>query len=584
MRLNYRSGLLLTFGCLFAIFTAGVILVEQMTQRSFKKEALIERLTEYATIVEKASTNASASDWSAIRSLLPLLPDSIRISIIDPTGKVLFDNVVNDPTLLPNHLLRKEIIEADSHPTGVDVRRSLSTGEEYIYLALKSKKQYIRIALPYDVAAREFLRVDNIFLYWMVILFIAILFLLNSTTTYFGQSIARLRDFAINPQKNGAPDSFPNNELGEIGKQIAANYLQLNIKNREISHERERLLQHILSSREGICFFDAHQKVTFFNGLFLQYLNSLSDQVYSNPSDCLQDDLFIQEKEFIANSSLPYHTNQIDKQGKQFAVRVNRFDDGGFEIALNDITEVEKTRLLKQELTGNIAHELRTPVTGIRGYLETVLEQPLEEELRTHFIRQAYQQTLALSDLIRDMSLITKMEEAPRLFAMDRVEIGQWYRRLTEEFAQEFLKQKATLRWDIPQDLVVWGNANLLYAIFRNLTENALRYAGEGITIGAEVYRQDGNFLYFSFYDTGTGIQDEKHFSRLFERFYRISEGRTRDSGGTGLGLSIVKNAVLLHKGEITVKNRSGGGLEFLFRLPEHTTDTSPSSPFVIKE
>ncbi len=584
MRLNYRSGLLLTFGCLFAIFTAGVILVEQMTQRSFKKEGLIERLTEYATIVEKASTNASASDWSAIRSLLPLLPDSIRISIIDPTGKVLFDNVVNDPTLLPNHLLRKEIIEADSHPTGVDVRRSLSTGEEYIYLALKSKKQYIRIALPYDVAAREFLRVDNIFLYWMVILFIAILFLLNSTTTYFGQSIARLRDFAINPQKNGAPDSFPNNELGEIGKQIAANYLQLNIKNREISHERERLLQHILSSREGICFFDAHQKVTFFNGLFLQYLNSLSDQVYSNPSDCLQDDLFIQEKEFIANSSLPYHTNQIDKQGKQFAVRVNRFDDGGFEIALNDITEVEKTRLLKQELTGNIAHELRTPVTGIRGYLETVLEHPLEEELRTHFIRQAYQQTLALSDLIRDMSLITKMEEAPRLFAMDRVEIGQWYRRLTEEFAQEFLKQKATLRWDIPQDLVVWGNANLLYAIFRNLTENALRYAGEGITIGAEVYRQDGNFLYFSFYDTGTGIQDEKHFSRLFERFYRISEGRTRDSGGTGLGLSIVKNAVLLHKGEITVKNRSGGGLEFLFRLPEHTTDTSPSSPFVIKE
>jgi signal transduction histidine kinase len=123
------------------------------------------------------------------------------------------------------------------------------------------------------------------------------------------------------------------------------------------------------------------------------------------------------------------------------------------------------------------------------------------------------------------------------------------------------------MQWNLPVNLTVNGNQNLLYAIFRNLADNVIRYAGENIKVQISKYNEDRDFYYFSFFDTGTGIADESHLNRLFERFYRINEGRTRDSGGSGLGLSIVRNAVTFHKGTITVKNRKEGGLEFLFKI-----------------
>lgn len=110
------------------------------------------------------------------------------------------------------------------------------------------------------------------------------------------------------------------------------------------------------------------------------------------------------------------------------------------------------------------------------------------------------------------------------------------------------------------------GNHTLLYSIFRNLIDNALSYAGENITIGIDNYTEDNEFYYFSLYDTGCGVE-EAFLDRIFDRFYRINEGRSRKNGGSGLGLSIVKNAVLFHKGQISAKNRKDGGLEFIFSL-----------------
>jgi signal transduction histidine kinase len=219
----------------------------------------------------------------------------------------------------------------------------------------------------------------------------------------------------------------------------------------------------------------------------------------------------------------------------------------------------------RQELTGNIAHELRTPVTSIRGYLETVLETQLDPEKKQYFINQAFNQTIVLSELIRDMGLINKMEEAPNKFQLAPVRINDLLHELNNDLQLILQEKKIEMEWNVPGNLIVYGNQNLLYSIFRNLADNAIRYAGESIKIEI-TGNSDKQFCYFSFSDNGVGI-DESHLERLFERFYRINEGRTRDSGGSGLGLSIVKNAITFHKGFICAKNRESGGLEFLFSL-----------------
>ena len=224
-----------------------------------------------------------------------------------------------------------------------------------------------------------------------------------------------------------------------------------------------------------------------------------------------------------------------------------------------------KDHQYRQEITGNIAHELRTPVTSIRGYLETVLEKQLDEEKAQYFIKQAHNQTIVLSELIRDMSLITKMEDAPGAFQMSDVCFNDLLNELKADLQLTLQEKGIKMEWDIPENVIIFGNHNLLYSIFRNLTDNVIHYAGDNVKIMI-LGNQDKQFFHFSFFDTGVGIE-EKHLERLFERFYRIGEGRTRESGGSGLGLSIVKNAVAFHQGSIRVRNKEGGGLEFLFSL-----------------
>src|SRR5699024_11812678 len=128
-------------------------------------------------------------------------------------------------------------------------------------------------------------------------------------------------------------------------------------------------------------------------------------------------------QQFLKNKDGNYYESTVQKQGKIFSIQANIFEDKSAEIILSDITKVEKNRQLKQEMTGNISHELRTPLTGIRGYLETVLSQELQEEQKEYFLKKAYQQTLTLSEMVQDMALIAKIEEAPAAFGSEQVDL-----------------------------------------------------------------------------------------------------------------------------------------------------------------
>lgn len=218
----------------------------------------------------------------------------------------------------------------------------------------------------------------------------------------------------------------------------------------------------------------------------------------------------------------------------------------------------EKNRQLKHELTGNIAHELRTPVTSIRGFLEIVLDNNLEAPRAQEYLQRAYYQTLTLSDLISDMGLLSRLDEKRETFKLSEINISELLNRVQSDTKTEYKNI------EIPSGLTVHGNENLLYSIFRNLTDNAVTHAGKDVEISVKFNESNT----FTFADNGPGIPDEKHLERIFERFYRVNEGRTRDTGGSGLGLSIVKNAVQFHGGKIVAKNLAPHGLEFTISLP----------------
>ena len=227
----------------------------------------------------------------------------------------------------------------------------------------------------------------------------------------------------------------------------------------------------------------------------------------------------------------------------------------------------KKNSLLKKQMTSNIAHELRTPVTSIRGYLETLLACPdMPHEKKKVFLERAYNQTLRLSELISDMALISKMEEKSSKFQMMDIDLYDVAVEVFEEFGERIASMNVKVENMLVSGTVLTANRTLVYTILRNLVENSLKYAGEGITIHLECYSSIEKYCYLTYYDTGSGVPEE-HLGKIFERFYRVSEGRTRDDGGSGLGLSIVRNAVAFHGGSIRVINRQWGGLQFFFTL-----------------
>ena len=253
----------------------------------------------------------------------------------------------------------------------------------------------------------------------------------------------------------------------------------------------------------------------------------------------------------FAMSILAYFSTR--KLGKDIE-RVNRYE-----------AEREKNRL-KRQLTNNINHELKTPVASIQVCLETLLSGiSLSEEKRQELIGRCYTHNERLRRLLNDVSLITRMEDGSALIGREKVSINEIIDEVAEELNVMPEEERLTLHTNFSEEVIINGNPSLIGSIFRNLTENAIAYS-EGNNIYISLLENNTNMCRIRFEDDGKGVKEEQ-LPHLFERFYRVDKGRSRQKGGTGLGLAIVKHAVRFHGGNITVANRPGGGLRFDFSL-----------------
>lgn len=581
--LPFSQRLFLSVIFLFLGYAVCFMLFQYKREKAYKIELLNTQLQNYNNqlcdfLADHHGVNSDSMQSYVTTHMMP----NLRVTLIDPSGKVVYDNTNANWKSFANHSLRKEVQDALMYGSGYSISRQSESiqGEEYFYSAryYPPYRIIIRSALPYNLSLAEHLQADSGYLWFALIICLVLIFIFYRFTRKLGKSITKLQQFAMKADRNEPIDmdilqTFPKNELGEISQHIIKIYKRLHRAKEALYIEREKLISHLQTSHEGLGVFTKERQEILVNNLFTQYINNISDRNLRSTNEIfdipeLQPIIeFLNRNEGYFSKEEKRYAMHLNKNARSFTVECIIFQDMSFEISINDITQEEEQARLKRQLTQNIAHELKTPVSSIQGYLETIISNPnIPQENVRVFLERSYAQSNRLTFLLRDISVLTRMDEAPELVEKEQVNLSKIVENILNEVALGLEEKHITVVNKLPSEVILTGSSSLLYSIFRNLTDNAIAYAGNDIQITINCFREDEKFYYFSFSDTGVGVPEE-HLNRLFERFYRVDKGRSRKLGGTGLGLAIVKNAVLFHGGTIFAKNMPKGGLEFVFTL-----------------
>jgi two-component system OmpR family sensor kinase/two-component system phosphate regulon sensor histidine kinase PhoR len=581
---SFKNNLFTFYTIIFLLLSFPAFSYLYKQDKNRRTKLFDENLREIALLAENylaATDTAGYEDFVGLDFLKGILPQKgLLLSVVDTSGVVLYGYGKEESVNANSQGKPTEIREALLNGTATSIGLPNGMDEPYYFLAENFGDHIIRVAIPYSSDVVEFLKNRYSMFLTIIVIFVVVWYIMLMLTRNFADSITKLKDFTSSIRENPSAlvkSSFPEDEVGEIGKEIIDIYNDLMLTKDALATEREKLLDHISALNEGVVFFSPDKKMLFSNDRFTTLMSIMTGDKGSFSPDILVKPEFIDIVEFIDNnrikpgskpSELPRMEYQLKNKGRFYKVQCVIFPDNSFEIILSDITKIGKNKLIKQQMTSNISHELNTPVASIKGYLETILHSPdIPVEKREYFVMKAVAQTDRLKDLITDISALNKIEEEDSI-VKEKVVINDIIKEVRENFEASFQKKNIGLDVDIKDDVVVFGNRGMIISIFQNLTENAIKYAGNGTTIAISVTHDDKKSYHFSFSDNGVGIPEE-HLGRIFERFYRVDAGRSRKTGGTGLGLAIVKNTVEAHGGKIVVRNRIGGGAEFLFSLPK---------------
>ena len=474
IKFNYQTRLFFLVVVFTCILTFAFFMLQYTREKEFKVETLNANLQMLnLRILNEIERKDNKVDKRYIDKVSH--EDSVRITVIDFNGNVLFDN--SDDGEMENHIGLMEIQGALDNGSGYTIiRKSETNSTEYFYSATRGDSLVVRSALPYNESLTAYFRIDSIYMWIIVIIAVIVNVVAYFATKRLGQSVQNLSDFASQAESGNIltydTSSFPPDELGEISKQIIGLYKKLN----QAKEER-----------------DANMRNAMFE-------------------------------------------------------------------------EREKVRI-KHQLTSNINHEIKTPVHAIQACLETIVnnKEHFDKEAILSLIDKAYQNVQRLCSLLHDISVITRITEAGDQIKKTQVNVSEVIGSVADDVVLFPPEKQMRINIKVPDNVIVVGNETLIDAIFHNLVTNSLSYSG-GRDIFIELVEETAEYYKFKFSDNGVGVAEE-HLNRLFERFYRVDEGRSRKLGGTGLGLSIVKNAVLFHQGNISVRNIPTGGLEFTFTL-----------------
>jgi two-component system phosphate regulon sensor histidine kinase PhoR len=372
-------------------------------------------------------------------------------------------------------------------------------------------------------------------------------------------------------------------ELGSLSKAISEMGTQSRSKIEEISKEKDYLQTILKGMTEGVLVVDGKGRILLVNDALRRLLSLSSDVSDKMPLEIIRNAELegairkaIQDGENIA---LELDLNKSGEKTIEINVvsilssnkRTDEDNEGirGAIAVFHDITRLKQLEKIRQDFVANVSHELRTPLTTIKGYAETLLEGALKEDQAFQFVQVIKRHTDRLTKIVEDLLMLSRIETKEFQLRMEAIPLRDFIDDVVEFVKEPAEKKEISLsRNEIPSSLAVQADRDYLEQILINLLDNAVKYTPEGGKVIVSAIEKDSKEIQFSVEDNGIGIPKED-LSRIFERFYRVDKGRSKELGGTGLGLSIVKHLVQAHGGRVWVESQIGKGSTFYLTLPK---------------
>lgn len=503
-----------------------------------------------------------------------------RITLIDDEGQVLADNKSN-PENMDNHLNRPEVIASTASSYGVSQRYSNTLNLSMLYLAVQmrsvsGKRGFLRLALPLTSIDEQMTALQSriyVSAATVGLLFLIIGYFLAYRVT---NPIARMTEVARNVAEGEYHLRLPADRADEIGQlSVVINELAIGAQEQieELTDSRNRLAAVLAGLAEGVVAFDDEQRVLHVNDAALMMLGLKVEQVLNQSFERVPTTREIKQ---VVETCVLEQTNVVSTVkfgGNTFECTCVEMDVGSEEgnggiLVLEDITERMNLEKVRSDFVANASHELKTPISAIRGLVETIIDDPkMPADVFSRFMERIRQQTIRLDRIVQDLLHLSRFDSTEREKNVTRIELGGLLRQVCQSKAYDASDEGLELDLDLQVDaLEVDGEAEALNQLVTNLVENAIKYTEEGGKVVVRLSKV-GSMATIEVQDTGIGISKEET-QRIFERFYRVDRARSRDIGGTGLGLAIVKHIAQVHQGSVTVDSQIGKGSTFIVQLP----------------
>ena len=497
-----------------------------------------------------------------------------RVTFIDPEGSVLGDSYVELGRLpeVENHYDRPEVQDllVSGETVSFAERTSETVAEPLLYAArlitLDGSSVIMRIAAPQTDIERTVSGVQR------TVALTGLLAMLFALAAAYMISIAltkplvllaqRARQFSKEDYTVRVPDTKVT-ELQDVAD--AFNLLTDELQSRltELGHEREEMQTLIDCMAEGVIALSEDARVIRMNRSARALLELLDTPAFAPVNSVVSDNKL---RSILEDSVIrPGNSDEVEVNGRHLLVSSRALDPGGAVTTLLDISEIRRLEQVRRDFVANASHELKTPLTSIRGYVETLLDDDPPEKLKLEFLTSIRKNTLRLEHLVEDLLDLSKLESGGwtgRRESVDTKEVAQEAWQVVRD-----IEVKEGISFDILGDLRVMGDREGLFHVFRNLLENSIRHTDSGGSINVSMVLTQDSMVEVVISDDGDGIPAES-LPRIFERFYRADSARARDFGGTGLGLAIVRHLVSEMGGEVVAESQLGQGTTVRFTVP----------------